>query len=140
MINPENNNKLEQVLKAFDDEVDLKLILAYAEIEQKSKALANSLKRCFDSARSSQRFEKAFELGLQNKFTNLDSEFKEQILQNILKEYEEIDFMIFREFVRLLRACSLHISGNISGQIREQYNKTFKETRLKLAFECGVNS
>ncbi len=134
------NNKLKQILKAFDEEVEQILILPYTEIEKKSKALANSLRRCFESARSSQRFNKAFELGLKSKEINLNTIQKEQLLDNIIKEFEEIDFMIFREFVRLLRACSLHISGNISGQIREQYIKTFKEKRLQLAFECGLNS
>lgn len=134
------NNKLEQILKAFDEEVETNLILPYSEIEKKSKALSNSLKRCFESARNSQRFNRAFELGLESKEKNLNTKTKEELLDNIRKEFEEIDFMIFREFVRLLRACSLHISGNISGEIRQQYNKTFKEKRLELAFDCGLNS
>lgn len=128
---------LADALKSFDERIDQSLTEAYLEIEKKSKALANSLKRCFDEARASARFEKAYQLGLNGEYPNLS---EEEIIKKLVEDFETVDFEIFREFVRLLRACSLHIGGNISAQIRDAYNKTFKEDRLILAFREGLKS
>jgi len=128
---------LADALKSFDERIDQSLTEAYLEIEKKSKALANSLKRCFDEARTSVRFEKAYQLGLNGEYPNLS---EEEIIKKLVEDFETIDFEIFREFVRLLRACSLHIGGNISAPIRDAYNKTFKEDRLILAFREGLKS
>lgn len=126
---------LESKLKKFDEDIDALLVEPFTEIETKSKALALSLKRCFDDARKSKRFEYAFKMGQENKLK--DKETKD-LLNEIIAPFENEDFEIFREFVRLLRACSLHIGGDISRQIRECYNKTFKEDRILLAYNCGI--
>ncbi len=123
-------------LKPFDAEIDQLLIEPFAEIEIKSKALANSLKRCLDEARNSRRFEAAYKAGLEAKWANLS---QEEILSNLIKPFEEEDFMHFREFVRLLRACSLHIGGQTSAKIKTAYNKTLKNERLFTAYQQGLN-
>ncbi|MDX1919678.1 MAG: hypothetical protein SFU25_02965 [Candidatus Caenarcaniphilales bacterium] len=115
----------------FDQEIDRDLEEALEEIRIKSRALASSLYRCFEDARKSERFEAAFTEG----FDNTSSE--EEILKKINEKFEEKDFMTFREFVRLLRACSLHIGGHISGKIKNCYNRTLKEDRILIAYNLG---
>ncbi len=133
----ELNKNLVNLLAEYDDAVDLELLDCYASIELKSKALANSLRRCFREARESKRFEAAYKAGVEKKYVGLS---ENEIIELLNKEFEEEDFMIFREFVRLLRACSLHISGEISGKIKEKYNHTFKQDRLLLAYKVGIRS
>jgi hypothetical protein len=130
----ELNENLAKLLAEYDDAIDLELADCYASIELKSKALANSLRRCFREARESKRFEAAYKAGLEKKYEGLS---ENEIIELLNKEFEEEDFMIFREFVRLLRACSLHISGEISGKIKEKYKHTLKQDRLLLFLRAG---
>jgi hypothetical protein len=123
-------------LNQFDKTIDESLQEPYSRIQEKSKALAISLKRCFEEARNSRRFEEAYQAGLEGKYQNLSTD---ELLKQLTIFFEEEDFMSFREFVRLLRACSLHIGGEVSGQIREAYNKTSKGERLLLAYNQGLN-
>ncbi|MDJ0625601.1 MAG: hypothetical protein QNJ31_04450 [Candidatus Caenarcaniphilales bacterium] len=129
--------KYEEQLKAFDESIDRQLVEVFSEIELKSKALAISLKRCFNEARSSQRFEYAYQMGMKQEFKDCN---QQDLLTILISPYEDKDFEIFREFIRLLRACSLHIGGRVSQQIRDCYNKTFKEDRVLLAYKLGVES
>jgi hypothetical protein len=122
-------------LKQFDDSIDEALLEPYKAIEEKSKALANSLRRCFSEARESARFEAAYKAGNENRWKDLS---EEELQNKLIEPFEEVDYLIFREFVRLLRACSLHIGGNISGQIRKCYIQTFKEDRVLLAYKAGL--
>jgi len=122
-------------LKHFDLMTEERLQEPYRKIEERSKALANSLRRCFEEARSSRRFEYAHQIGLSGQYQGLA---EEELLKLINEKFEEQDFTIFREFVRLLRACSLHIGGETSAQIRDCYNQTFKEDRVIIAYNEGL--
>ena len=123
-------------LEDFDLKVEQNLRKSYQIIAQKSKALSGSLKRCFQKARNSQRFNHAYEAGKARKWQFLEPD---QLLRQLTEPFEKEDFMDFREFVRLLRACSLHISGEVSAQIKEKYNQTMKGERVLLAYTQGLN-
>jgi hypothetical protein len=126
---------LPKKLTDFDREIEASLAEPYKQIEEKSKALASSLRRCFQEAQNSGRFAAAYKAGQTGLLKNIG---REALLQKFNADFEEADYMSFREFVRLLRACSLHIGGKVSGQIKECYNKTFKEDRILLAYELGL--
>lgn len=142
ILSHEQKNILDQELNKFDQNINCELEEAFEEIKLKSKALASSLKRCFEDARKSERFEAAFKSGLDEINTSqipnkINQEISSELLNEINNKYEEKDFMIFREFVRLLRACSLHIGGHVSGKIKDCYNKTLKEERVLIAYNLG---
>ncbi|MDX1917519.1 MAG: hypothetical protein SFT81_00025 [Candidatus Caenarcaniphilales bacterium] len=120
-----------KVLEEFDREQDYDLEACFASISEKSTALALSLKRCFEQARSSDRFQEAYRLAASTNFTEIE------LLKRLVNQFEAQDYLIFREFVRLLRACSLHISGEISGKIKAAYLEAFKGKRLWIAYQAG---
>lgn len=124
-------------LESFDLKIEQALSEPLSDVEVKSKALANSLRRCFEEARNSERYLEAYKAGLENKWHNLN---QDELLKELITPFEEKDFMSFREFVRLLRACSLHIGGEVSGKIKEAYNKTLKGERLLIAYEQGLKA
>ncbi len=45
--------------------------------------------------------------------------------------------MHYREFVRLLRACSIDVGGEVSSHIKEMYNNFFLGKRLVKAYLLG---
>jgi hypothetical protein len=132
-LNQSQKTFLDNRLSEFDERVNAKLKEPFAEISLKSKALANSLNRCFEQARESKRFDYAFYIGLENSAL----QNQEKLLEETNQKFEEADFESFREFVRLLRACSLHIGGQTSAKIKELYNQTFKSERILLAYKAG---
>jgi len=127
---------LNDILGNFDQNTDKELLTYYQQIECKSKALANSLRRCFNNARQSKRFEAAYLSGRKGEHSDLSSE---DLLDVLIAGFKEEDFLIFREFVRLLRACSLHIGGQISKEIKRHYTQTLNGKRVLLSYEAGCN-
>ena len=143
----ENIKEFESLDKVLSESID-KEILAnldhyLALVREKSRALASSLKRCFDNARKSLRYVLVYELGKEDKVQSAecrvqsDEELK-QYLENYLKDYfEKNDFMHYREFVRLLRACTIDVGGEVSSPIKEMYNSFFLGKRLVMAYKLG---
>ena len=132
----------EHVDKLLSESVDREIIFDlehYLEIvRKKSRALASSLKRCFDNARKSMRFVLVYNLGNNEKEKNIKEEELGKYLENYLKDYfEKNDFMHYREFVRLLRACTIDVGGETSSKIKEMYNEFFLGKRLISAYRIG---
>ena len=124
------------LLKDFDFYIE--------KVRNNSRALASSLKRCFDNARKSERFLLVYELGLKDRRDVATQRLKEEDLEEYLKDYlkdyfEKNDFMHYREFVRLLRACSIDLGGEISSPIKEMYNDFFFKKRLFEAYLISKN-
>ncbi|MBI3591256.1 MAG: hypothetical protein HY094_07780 [Candidatus Melainabacteria bacterium] len=140
----ENTKEFELVDKVLSDSIDkdvLKDLDHYLNIVKgKSRALSSSLKRCFDNARKSMRFVLVYNLGKEDKKNKRDikEEELETYLTNYLKDYfEKNDFMHYREFVRLLRACTIDVGGEVSSHIKEMYNNFFLGKRLVKAYMLG---
>ena len=150
----ENTREFEELDKVLSDSIDKELLSNldhYLDIVRKnSRALASSLKRCFDNARKSKRYLLVYELGIKDRrdatvghlskdvpAERIDKDL-EKYLENHLKEYfEKNDFMHYREFVRLLRACTIDVGGDISFHIKEMYNNFFFKKRLIEAYKIG---
>ena len=140
----ENTKEFELIDKSLSDLMDKEIIsdLDYwlDIVRKKSKALSSSLKRCFDNARKSMRYVLVYNLGKEDKAKNkyIKEEELGQYLGNYLKDYfEKNDFMHYREFVRLLRACSIDVGGEASSHIKEMYNNFFLGKRLVMAYKLG---
>ena len=121
-----------ELLSELDHYLDL--------VKEKSNALASSLKRCFSNARKSRRFVLVYNLGKEDAKNKkyLNEEELKHYLENYLKDYfEKNDFMHYREFVRLLRACTIDVGGEISSPIKEMYNSFFFGNRLVKAYKLG---
>lgn len=159
----ENTEEQKALDKALSETIDKEIISDlehYLEIvRKKSRALASSLKRCFDNARKSKRYVIVYNLGkedarkrtgeLENwppsaslaKGGRTGDEKLEKYLENYLKDYfEKNDFMHYREFVRLLRACTIDVGGDTSFHIKEMYNDFFLGKRLIEAYKLGLSS
>ncbi len=140
----ENTIDFESLDKLLSDSIDNEILsdLDYwlSIVREKSKALASSLKRCFDNARKSMRYVLVYDLAKQD-FINKQHIKEEELkgyLENYLKDYfEKNDFMHYREFVRLLRACSIDVGGEASSHIKEMYNNFFLGKRLVKAYLLG---
>ena len=130
---------LDNILSEKIDKDLLKELDHYLELVRKnSRALASSLKRCFDNARKSERFLLVYELGVKDR-GSIPMECLEKYLEEYLKDYfEKNDFMHYREFVRLLRACTIDVGGEVSSHIKEMYNNFFFRKRLVEAYKIGV--
>jgi hypothetical protein len=136
---------LDDILTEKIDKDLLKDLDHYLEIVRKnSRALASSLKRCFENARKSERYMIVYELGIKDRtdapmgHLTLDDKDIEKYLENHLKDYfEKNDFMHYREFVRLLRACTIDLGGEVSSHIKEMYNNFFLGKRLVEAYRLG---
>ena len=139
--------EFEQLDKILSDSIDKEVIkdLDYwlNIVKKESRALASSLKRCFDNARKSMRYVLVFNLGKQDRMRNEEcgmrnDEELEKYLEEYLKDYfEKNDFMHYREFVRLLRACTIDLGGEVSSHIKEMYNNFFLGKRLIKAYKLG---
>ena len=142
----ENTKEFEELDKLLSETIDDEILSNldhYLEIvREKSKALASSLKRCFDNARKSMRYVLVYKLGKEDRRNNnkIKEEELEQYLEDYLKDYfEKNDFMHYREFVRLLRACTIDTGGEVSSQIKSMYNEMFFGKGLIKAYKLGLN-
>lgn len=142
----DNTKEFEELDKILSSSIDKEIISElehYLEIVRKeSKALASSLKRCFDNARKSMRYVLAYNLGKEDakNIKNIKEEDLEKYLENFLKDYfEKNDFMHYREFIRLLRACTIDVGGDVSSHIKGMYNDFFFGKRLIKAYKLGHN-
>ncbi len=141
---PENIKEFEALDKVLSESID-KEILASLDynlnlVREKSRALASSLKRCFDNARKSMRYVLVYNLGKEDLKSNktIKDEELQKYLEGCLKDYfEKNDFMHYREFVRLLRACTIDVGGEVSSPIKEAYNSFFLGKRLVKAYKLG---
>jgi len=140
-----NHIELDNILSEKIDKDLLKDLDHYLDIVRKnSRALASSLKRCFENARKSERYLMVYELGVKDG-KNVPAERPdkdlEKYLENYLKDYfEKNDFMHYREFVRLLRACTIDVGGEVSSHIKEMYNNFFLGKRLVEAYKLGYST
>lgn len=136
---------LDKVLsETIDNEVVRDLDHWLEIVKKKSRALASSLKRCFENARKSMRYVIIYKLGQvdasQPPAISRDDEELEKYLENHLKEYfEKNDFMHYREFVRLLRACTIDLGGDISFEIKKRYKDFFSGKRLITSYKLGLS-
>ena len=143
-LTAENTKEFELLDRLLSDSIDNEIIseldFYLDKVREKSKALASSLKRCFDNARKSMRFVLVYNLGKEDKKNRKDikEEELETYLEDYLKDYfEENDFMHYREFVRLLRACTIDVGGEVSSPIKKMYNNYFLGKRLIKAYKLG---
>lgn len=128
--------------ESIDREVTRDLDLWLEVVNKKSKALSSSLRRCFNNAKKSMRFALVYELGKKDakNMKDIKEEELETYLVDCLKDYfEKNDFMHYREFVRLLRACTIDVGGEASSHIKEMYNDFFFGKRLVKAYKLGRN-
>ena len=143
----ENTKEFESLDKLLSESIDKELLLDLDHylnlVREKSRALASSLKRCFNNARKSMRYVLVYNLGkedLKNK-NHIKEEELQKYLEEYLKDYfEKNDFMHYREFVRLLRACTIDVGGEVSSPIKEAYNNFFFGKRLITAYKLGLQS
>ena len=150
-LTAENTREFEELDKVLSDSIDKELLsnldYYFDIVRKKSRALASSLKRCFDNARKSKRFLLVYELGLKDskdaptgRLNELAENDLKKYLENHLKDYfEKNDFMHYREFVRLLRACTIDVGGNVSYPIKQMYNDFFLGKRLIAAYKLGLS-
>ena len=143
----ENTKEFEVLDKLLSEQLDKDIIsnLDYylGIVRTKSRALASSLKRCFDNARNSMRYVLAYNLGKEDKKNSvlISEEELKKYLETFLKDYfEKNDFMHYREFVRLLRACTIDVGGETSSHIKEMYNDFFFGKRLIKAYLFGYEN
>lgn len=132
--------ELDKLLTETVDKELLKDLDYYLEtIRKNSRALASSLKRCFENAKKSKRFLLVYELGRKDNKNNLNTpENIEEYLEKELKDFfEKNDFMHYREFVRLLRACTIDVGGETSYEIKTRYKEYFSGKRLIAAYRLG---
>ncbi|OGI09902.1 MAG: hypothetical protein A3I68_00110 [Candidatus Melainabacteria bacterium RIFCSPLOWO2_02_FULL_35_15] len=133
---------LDKVLsESVDKEILLNLDHCLNLVRKKSRALASSLNRCFNNARNSMRYVLVYNLGRKD-FKN-KKHIKEEELQKYLKDYlkdyfEKNDFIHYREFVRLLRACTIDTGSEVSSSIKEMYNNFFSGKRLVKSYKLGT--
>lgn len=143
----ENNEELELFSKLDEiltKEVDIEILSGLDNelnhIREKSKALASSLNRCFKSAKNSKRYLEVYKLGKTNKekAVYINEEALEKYLEESLKDFfEKNDFMHYREFVRLLRACTIDVGGETSYKVKVMYKSFFFGKRLTFAYLLG---
>ncbi len=147
--------EFEALDKILSDSIDKELLseldFYLNKVKEKSRALSSSLKRCFDNARKSKRYLLVYELGKKDSkdatpghLNEINDKELKKYLDDYLKDFfEKNDFMHYREFVRLLRACTIDVGGDVSFHIKEMYNDFFLGKRLikayKLGFEDGIN-
>ena len=128
----------EQIDKDIISELDYYLDV----VKGKSRALSSSLKRCFENAKNSRRYLLVYNLGKKDAQTGTDIKDDIQLrkyLEDFLKDYfEKNDFMHYREFVRLNRACAIDVGIEVSSKIKDMYNNFFSGKRLTQAYKLGL--
>ncbi len=147
MPNSQTQIQFEELDKVLSESIDKEILVDLDHylnlVREKSRALASSLKRCFDNAKKSMRYILVYNLGKKdfNNKKDVKEEDLKQYLESYLKDYfEKNDFMHYREFVRLLRACTIDVGGEVSLHIKEAYNNFFSGKRLKEAYKLGKNN
>lgn len=141
--------ELDLILEASIDDEILKDLEKYLDIvKEKSRALSSSLRRCFKNAKKSFRYVEAYKIGQADSSKRIADSGKrvadsnEDLNKYIEKElkvfFEENDFMHYREFVRLLRACTIDVGGDISYEIKLMYKNYFSGKRLLEAYKLGI--
>lgn len=91
---------------------------------EKSKALAANLRRCFTKFRDSDRYLRAY---------------RGEAVSVLEKELTQDEFMTFREYVRLLRSCTIMCGKELSLDYKKLFIDFFSGRRLDLARELGLN-
>lgn len=143
-MNDLNLSDFEHLDTVLSESIDKEILLSLDHylnlVRKKSRALASSLNRCFNNARNSMRYVLVYNLGRED-FKN-KKHIKEEELQKYLEDYlkdyfEKNDFMHYREFVRLLRACTIDTGSEVSSSIKEAYNNFFFGKRLIIAYKLG---
>ena len=141
----ENTKEFEALDKVLSESVDKEILLNLDQnlnlVREKSRALASSLKRCFDNAKKSMRYVLVYNLGKEdskNKKSIKDEELQKYLEVHLKEYFEKNDFMHYREFVRLLRACTIDVGGEVSSPIKEAYNNFFLGKRLTAAYKLGL--
>ena len=143
----ENTKTFEYLDKLLGEGIDKEITKGLEElleiVKQKSRALSQSLKRCFNNAKNSLRFVIVYNLGKENAKKNIiiKEEDLEKYLEENLKDYfEKNDFMHYREFVRLNRACAIEVGIEVSSKIKDMYNEYFFKKRLITSYKLGAES
>lgn len=145
-VTTENTKEFEILDKVLSDSIDCELLKElnhYLDIvKAKSRALSSSLKRCFENAKNSRRYLLVYKLGKKDAQTGTDIKDDIQLrkyLEDFLKDYfEKNDFMHYREFVRLNRACAIDVGIEVSSKIKDMYNEFFTGKRLTSAYKIGL--
>lgn len=120
-----NQEKLNEELRDYDENIYRELEPVLSEIASKSKALASNLKECLDRLRASDRYLRAYRgENIATKESELNGE----------------EFDIFRKYVRLLRSCTIMCGQESSKQFKDIFMDFFSGTRLTLAKELHVTS
>lgn len=118
-------DELNRALAAYDQEIFLQLEPVLAEMSLKSRALASNLKRCFEKFRDSDRYLRAYR--------GEEVAIKEN-------ELTEQEFMIFREYVRLLRSCTIMCGKDLSQAYKKLFIDFFAGERLNRARELAKSA
>ena len=146
-LETKNIKEFEHLDKLLSEKIDEELLKDLDEVlnvvKEKSRALSSSLKRCFDNAKKSMRYVLIYNLGKEDfkDKKEIKTEELKEYLENYLKDYfEKNDFMHYREFVRLLRACTIEVGGDTSSKIKEMYNEFFFGKRLVKAYLLGYKN
>lgn len=126
------NSVDKDILKDLDKYLDI--------VRKQSRALASSLKRCFTNAKKSHRYVEAYKLGISGqRIADSDEELQKYLEKELKDFFEKNDFMHYREFVRLLRACTIDVGGEISFEIKKMYKEYFNGKRLVEAYKLGTS-
>ncbi len=91
---------------------------------EKSKALAANLRRCFTKFKDSDRYLRAY---------------RGETVAVLEKELTQDEFMTFREYVRLLRSCTIMCGKELSLEYKKLFMDFFSGRRLDLARELGLS-
>lgn len=118
-----DKQKLNEYLKEYDRAIFEQLDLILEKVSEKSKALASNLKRCLTKMRDTDRYLRAF--------YNQPVAIKEN-------ELTGEEFLIFREYVRLLRSCTIMCGPEASAQFKKLFLDFFAGARVELAREYGA--
>ncbi len=113
---------LNLLLRDYDAKIFAELEPVLVQMRLKSNALAANLQRCFTKFRDTDRYLRAYQ---------------GEILSSSEKELTQDEFMVFREYVRLLRSCTIMCGKEVSGQYKKLFMDFFAGRRLDLARELG---
>jgi hypothetical protein len=120
-----DKDTLDLLLADYDQRFFTELEPVLTEIALKSKALASNLRRCLTKFRDTERYLKAY---LGEPVTAKEAELEGE------------EFMIFREYVRLLRSCTIMCGNETSARFKKFFLEFFAGKRLELAKDLGLRS
>ena len=113
---------LNEKLKDYDEDFFKRLDPVLDKISEKSQALASSLKKTITNFRETDRYLKA---------SNGEN------VAILEKELTEREFMIFREYVSLLRSCTIMCGHDQSEEFKNLFKEFFSGERLERAKKLG---